>query len=234
MASTYAPIQAFDWAKRFIKNMPLEQVSPQILDDALKMFWMAAPWRWTLAGFPNVTLTNNTQDYTVTLPSDFLFIQDAYITDQAGNVPRSLQVVAFIPPGGKQGQISEIAVVTGTPGGSGTLRTYPQPGTIRANEIIVSVYKKQCPLLIPNNVNTVGVQVFDDEWFWVYESAVLYFAYLYGDDQRAGGAQIDPTSGKVTFTGQRGVFEANVQYMKEREKLLILDPNAGFDQKMTK
>lgn len=233
MAATYTPAQAFDMAKRFIKNMPLEQVQTQILSDVSAYLWMSAPWRWSIGTFPLITLASTTQDYTVILPADFLYIQDAYITDALGNVPLILHVEPQLPPGGKQGTPSRIAVVSGSPGGSGTVRLFPFPGSIPAGWQVITRYKKQAPVIQAKNLNTAGQLVFDDEWVHVFNSGVQYYAYLFGDDQRAGSAQIDPASGKVTFSGQRGVFEANISLMKTHEKL-IGTPTVFPEQKETK
>ena len=220
MASTFTAGQAFDYSKRFIKNMPLEQVQVQILDDVNKMMWMKAPWRWTINTFPTVALTNNTQDYSVAIPSDFLYLQDSYITDAKGGVPINLSIQSFLPPGGKLGVPTSCAVI-GAAGTTGTYRLFPQPGSLNPNWEVISLYKKTAPVIQPSNINTPGVLLFDDEWFWVYVSGILYFAYLYGDDQRAGGAQL-ASNGQVQFSGQRGVFEANMQIMLQREKLMTL------------
>lgn len=220
MSSTFSPIKAFDYAKRYIKNMPLEQVQVQILDDVNKYMWMAAPWRWTIGTLGPVSLINSTQDYaSVTCPSDFLYVQDAYITDAAGGVPRYLHVEPYLPSGGKLGTPSHCTFINYTLGATGTLRLHPQPGNVVTNWEVIARYKKIAPVLSASNINTSGILVFDDEWFHVYVSGVLYYAYLFGDDQRAGSAQIDPASGKVQFSGQRGVWEANIAIMKQHEKL---------------
>lgn len=221
MASTFTPGQAFDYAKRFIKNMPLEQVAVQVCNDVSSYMWMAAPWRWSIGAFPNIALANSTQDYTVTLPVDFLYLETSYVTDQAGGIPKVFYIEPTLAAGGKQGTPSRIAVVSGTNGASGTVRFLPKPGpgSIPTGWTTISYYKKMAPVITAKNMNTAGTLVFDDEWSHVYVSGVLYYAYLFGDDQRAGGAQIDPATGKVTFTGQRGVWEANIMLMKQREKL---------------
>lgn len=234
MPSTFAPAAALDYAKRMTKNMPIEQVGVQILDDTNKMLWMHSPWRWSVGTFPNVTLTNDTQDYTVAIPSDFLYIQNSYVSSDDGSAPRQLYIEPWILPGGKKGNPSRVALVSGTPGTSGTLRFTPQPGQVpAAGWTAITLYKKQAPILLANNINTPGVLVFDDEWFWVYVSGLLYHAYLYGDDQRAGSAQIDPSSGKVSFSGQRGVFEANMALMKMREKLPGMETAQPEQKEMT-
>jgi hypothetical protein len=230
MASTYQPIQAFDYAKRFIKNMSLEQVQVDILDQTLKYMWMAAPWRWTLGAFPSFNISANVQQYTVTCPADFLYLLYSYMAVKETASIRVLSVEPILTTFLAQyGQTSQIAVNSPVPGGSTAVNIYPNPGALDPvySATIYSYYKRTSPVLTSLNIFTAGTQVFDDEWFWVYESGVLYYAYLFADDQRAGGAQIDPASNKVTFTGQRGVFEANILLMKEREKLLSISPPMG-------
>lgn len=219
MASTYAPSDAFDYAKVLVKNMPLDDVKVDILDAAAKMLWHAAPWRWTVAAFPSITLANNTQDYTVAIPADFLYLQDAYLTNEDDDTPRHLVIVPTRAAGGKKGQPSEVSV-TGSAGTNGTARFYPTIGTIKTGDTLKMLgrYKKICPNITNANVSTAGVHVFDDDWFWVYQSCVVYFAYRYADDQRAGGATYS-SDGRWQFTGHRAICEAEIALMREREKL---------------
>lgn len=218
MASTYFPSAAFDYAKTMVKNMPLDDVKLAILDDAAKMLWHAAPWRWTLGAFPSITLTANTQDYTVAIPSDFLYLQTSAVTDENGSPTRHLNIVPIREVGGSPSQPSEISI-TGTAGTNGTARLYPKVGTIATGVTlkVLSTYKQACPNITLANVGTAILE-FDDDWFWVYRSIVLYYAYLYADDQRAGSATFG-ANGAWQFSGQRAVCEANIQLMREREKL---------------
>ena len=58
----------------------------------------------------------------------------------------------------------------------------------------------------------------DDEWFWVYTAGVLWKAYQWGDDQRAGGVTLG-ANGAPQYTGQLGNFRDGLRIMAEREKL---------------
>jgi len=219
MASTYCPRDGFDYINAFVKYPNLEPVMPQILDDAARFFWMAAPWRWTLGNITALTLAANTSDYTITDPADFLYIQpgSVYLSEGGSDVGRYIEVTSHIHStvqqiGGQPSQISHPA--------TDTYRVFPKPGSsVTSGTKIIAMYKKTCPTITAANAQTTGVQVFDDEWFWVYKSIVLYFAYLYTDDQRAGGSQSDGKS--ATYTGQRGIVEANLAIMKMREPLLV-------------
>lgn len=219
MASTYKLIDAFSQSKVFVKMMPLESIQTFILDNALKMLWMAAPWRWTLGNLPVVTLVASTVDYTIADPADFLYIQpgSAYISAGGSDVSRDVEVVAHINASVKRVSAAPTQVCHPA---VHTVRVSPKPGTtVTTGTQLIALYKKTCPNVSESNVHTAGIQVFDDEWFHVYLSAVLYQAYLYADDGRAGGAQFTP-GGQLTFTGQRGVFEANIQHMRESEPML--------------
>ena len=219
MAAIYRPSAAFDFVKTMVKNLPLEDIGHMILDRINKIMWMAAPWRWTLSSMTEITLVANTQDYAIAaLPADFLYLVSAYITE--GEQLRPITVVPFLPTAvGIKGTPNQIAV-TGSAGAAGTARVYPKPGasTPVGTQKIYMIYKKTAPSIKNNNQSTAGVLVADDEWFWVYESGVLWLSYAYADDQRAGGATVD-ASGKYQFTGQRAVFEANLALMKIREKM---------------
>lgn len=220
MASTYRPIDAFNFSKAFIKLMPLEEAGPLILDNAMKMFWMAAPWRWTLGNYPVVTLEASRTDYVTVDPADFLVLVPgtAYISAGADDVGRDVDAVAHIH--------SSVKRVSGLPTqithpATNTIRVSPKPsGTVTSGTQLITLYKKVCPTITAENSHTAGVQVFDDEWFHVYVSAVLYQAYLFADDGRAGGVQF-AEGGQKVFTGQRGVFEANIQHMRETEPMLV-------------
>lgn len=215
MAATYAPNDAFTFAKTMVKSMPLDDVKVQILDDAAKMIWHAAPWRWTVAAFPDVTVAANTADYTVSIPADFLYLQESYLIDEGTDgTPRVLEVLPALSAGTIKGQPSSVSV-SGT-----TLSLYPIQGAIKSGSSlkVISSYKKICPKVTSGTASTAGFLVMDDDWFWVYNSCVLYLAYKYADDQRAGSATIN-SAGQWQFTGERAVAEANIALMKEREKL---------------
>lgn len=228
MAATLPPISAFDIAKRNIKNMPLEQIQVRVLDDINKLMWMAAPWRWTIGTLTPITLTSTTSSYTLAPPSDFLYLIAAYIADGAGPV-RHLAIMPTIPAS---------IVVTGMPQfisyeGSNTFRVSPVPGTqVTPIKQIIAYYKKKAPVVSAQTCQTAGFLTMDDEWFHVYEAGVLWYSYLYGDDQRAGTCNAT-NDGKIAYTGQRAVFEAGLDMMRQREPLPIFDARVTRDQKET-
>lgn len=216
----YTPTDAFRFSKFFIKQMPLDDVKPLLLDNAMRRLWMAAPWRWTLGNFPVVTLDASRSDYTVTDPADFLYLQpgSAYISAGDSDVGRDVEVVSAIHSSVKRVSALPTQVCHPT---TNTVRVSPKPGaTVTSGTQLISLYKKVCPQITAANSHEEGVQIFPDEWFHVYVAAVLYEAYLYADDGRAGGAQAQ-SGGQLVYNGQRGVLEAGIQHMRETEPLLV-------------
>lgn len=219
MASTYAPKDAGDYATRYLQNMDLDRILPRILDDVHRHFWMAAPWRWTLGSFPSLTLLGNTQDYTPTVPSDFLYLEDARLVD--GKNTRHLHIAAYLPSANSYivGQPSQIAVQV-TTGSTTGARVLPVPGALASGAPgaqILSVYKKVAPKIGRDNMTTPGVMLLPDEYFWVYQEGVLWRAMAWAQDPRAG--EVSVQGDKTAYTGQRAVFEDGLQWVQQIEKL---------------
>lgn len=218
MAALKKPIEAFDFAKDFLKSMPLEKVQPAILDDINKMIWMAAPWRWTLGVCSPVTVTKDLADFSlVDPPTDFLYIVRAYIWDGETMIPLSAE--SSLPSDTTtKGTPNKIAYISGvTP----KFRLHPVMGSVNASKSykLIVWYKKSAPVITKANMNTSGVLVMDDEWFHVYRAGVTWLAYLFGDDERSGSANA-ATNGQVQFSGMRAIFESGLIQMRMSEPLV--------------
>lgn len=204
--------------------MPLHDVQVPILNQISTMMWMAAPWRWSIGSLPVITLASDTQDYNIALPSDFLYATDAYLADGDNQFDTLLVEPALPTTVTMVGRPKRISI-SGTAGGTGTLRVAAKPGTLNTPPSIISMYKKTAPVLTAETLHTAGVLLFDDEWAWVFEEGVLWQAYQWGDDSRAGTVTVD-NQGRVQYNGQRGCFEAALVEMRRREKLPEPDPEA--------
>ena len=229
MAATRQPADAFTYVKQYLKSMPLESIGPALLDEVNKMLWMAAPWRWTLGSLPATTLVSNQQDYTIVTPTDFLFLFDGFVSDGA-NVFRNLQVEPTLPSDVKVvGNVSRLSYQ-----GSNTYRTFPKPGTLPASpaQQFILRYKKVAPNITNQTQYTAGQLVMDDDWFWVFQAGVLWKAYQWGDDGRAGGVTIG-SNGQAQYTGQLGAFRDGIRQMAIHEKLPLVEPNDLVNPKQT-
>lgn len=225
MAALLRPVDALDYASVFIKGQPIEVLQERVLDDASKYLWMAAPWRWTIGTVGSITLVDGTMDYTLAPPVDFLYPIYAYFAD-GSTTPQYIDIEPTLPSTCPQkGQPSRLAYV-----GSNTWRFYPKP-VVTGTKTVVIMYKKVAPTITVQNSYTSGTLVMDDEWFWVYQEIVLWKAFTYADDRRAGDSQMS-SDGKWNYSGKRGEAEAAIQYMREREKLPIFGYQTAPDPKV--
>jgi hypothetical protein len=215
--ATKRAIEALQYAEKYIKNMPLYRVQVELLDDVSQNLWYAAPWRWTLGTLPSATLINNTQNYAVTLPSDFEYGYEARLV-LVDKPPRTLEIVGYLPnSNATTGMPSEIAI-TGS-GVSGNYSFNPTPSGYATFPSVVGFYKKIAPTINETTIYTAGGLNIPDQWFNVYKTGVLAWAYRYADDARAGNVTF--SSGQTQYSGVRAEYEAMVQEMREREKLPI-------------
>lgn len=214
---TYTPQDALTFAKEFIKNQPLDRlgVSPVVVDAAAKFFWMYAPWKWTIGSLTPILLTSAV-NYTITTPADFHALQLAWVVDAEKET--WLDIMPDLPLDPKQSGVSRrIAYIAGAPD---VLRLFPAP-VEEPNKVkyLMSFYKKVHAQINSGNMNSTSILGFPDEWFPVFLEILLYFAYKYADDQRAGGAQVQGQN--VSYSGQYGIVIAQLEQMKSRVDLLV-------------
>jgi hypothetical protein len=77
--ATKKPIDALNYAKRMVKNMPVQEMWVEMTNDILARIWMESPWSWSLGSFPIINLVASNQDYSVSIPSDFLYLRESTI-----------------------------------------------------------------------------------------------------------------------------------------------------------
>jgi len=216
--ASYVPIRAITHAKEMIKSEPLDRLAVRLCDQVAKMIWQYAPWTWTIGALNPATLVAATSDYTIgSFPADFQHIQRAYLQNTVnGKILRKLVIVESLP-----NVANEIFGVPRTIAHAGTdvVRIHPvygPTGLPSATVKLVSWYKKTTPAVTAATIQTAGSLVMDDDWSWVFEEGVLWKAYQYAFDQRAGSAQVD-SKGNAQYTGQLGVFMAALAEMKRQE-----------------
>jgi hypothetical protein len=214
----YTVGKALTYAKKFIKDQPIDgtDVGVQTLDMASKFFWMYAPWRWTIGNMSPVQITGNAVDYTVAEPADFLYLQQAWLPE--GDKFTPLDIVPMLPADPKQtGKPSKVMFVQGA---TDKYRLFPQPPA-GGDKWLLAIYKKAHTEITATS-DTPG---FPDEWFPIYQEIVLYYAYKFADDQRAGSSTI-MANGQTQHSGQWGKVISMLEAMKGREDLLFTWPGS--------
>lgn len=225
------PVEALRYARSMVKAMPIERpdVSIPILQSVSNYIWMAAPWRWTIGRLSDTVLTADTVAHTLTsTPSDLLYIGQA-VCDE-GETQWPLEVVPELPATKTlAGTPKYIAFVS-----PATIRIQPPATQLSAGRTrtIRGWYKKTAPTISAETQYTAGQLVMPDEWYQVFQEGVLWQAYLYADDPRAGQVQVS-SDGRATYTGQGGAFMNCINMMRASEPLPDLLKPANDGKKTT-
>lgn len=217
MSATRRPVEALRYAREMVKSSPLNrpEIAVSILQGVSNQIWMAAPWRWTVGRLSDTTLTADTVAHTLTsTPTDILYLGQVVLDD--GESIRPLEIVPELPSTKTlAGTPLEVAFVS-----PATLRVQPPVTQLGGNKTwtIRGWYKKVAPTINEQTQYTAGRLTMDDEWFQVYEAGVLWQAYLYSDDVRAGQTQVG-ANGQTVYTGQMGAFYGGLAQMRQSEPL---------------
>lgn len=235
MSTTFQVQTALDFAKQMIKDMPFERVWTQVAQDSSNYIWNAAPWRWTIGSLAPITLTANAQEFTVaTPPSDFLRLEKCYEAD--GTTLNPIKPVSTIPGTANLTRPPNYVCISAI--------TDSTPTTIRFESLYPTIpagrtpkfwawYKKTAPILT-DALDTPGALIMDDDYYQVFTEWVLYYAYRYADDQRAGAAQVSVSpegARQIVYTGQLGVARAALEELRQQELVIYAFPDTPSPMK---
>lgn len=229
MPSTYTYQNAIDLVRKFIKDVPLSTSSVDIMlcDRINSVTFGAYPWRWTLASFTAITLVDGTQDYSLaaadatTASGGVWQIVRGRLrrTDLTPDEWRELEVRAFLAPElTRKGGLESIKLVAYDEA-SNKLRfdkaadvptgvTLQFEGEFKKNPTKITLLSQK-----PHEVG--GVSTFPDQYFDVIVEGLLWKAYQYTDDSRAGSVVY--VKGTSQYTGQLGVFHDALMWMARQE-----------------
>jgi len=228
MSLTLSPNDAFAYAKYYTKGVPLEVVKGEILNDASALFWNSGPWAWTLGTITSVTV-GNVQEVTITKPADFLRLQRVWFERTPGST--DLKVVSFIPVTTQEGVPKYACYVSS--GGDKVRFDVKYPASTEAAPNLRMIYKKTAPLFT-NPYSTAGSLLFDDSYFYIYRECVLFAAYKFADDPRAGSVTITKAPGgqvQKQYTGQRALVQGLFEDLKLQEPVSWDMPETGSGTK---
>jgi hypothetical protein len=224
MAATFTIQDALNYAAFMVSNQPLiSNIGVQIAQDASSTIWTAAPWRWTM-GTITGSCVNGSQSVTIgSLPGDFLRVEKAKISNSIES--REVIPVSWIPTSANLTSFPSFVSVPA----AGTTAVFDQnfgPVNLSDSWTLYLWYKKIAPVIGAGNFATAGYLVMDDDWYWVFRHWVLYYAYKYAYDQRAGEAHITVVGDKkqVEYTGELATAKAALETMREAEPQLWRQP----------
>lgn len=220
MAATFRPDEAFGYAQKMVKHAPILDVKTEILQDAASMIWTGGPFSWTMGTIGPVTLALGDQDVVITLPADFQRLYKVVLA--SANTTRDLRIVTVLPSTDLVGLADFCAYYLAA--SVSYVRLNSKFPSVQSTETwkLRAFYKLTSPD-IRASLDQAGALVMDDSWYWVYREAVLYYAYKYADDPRAGGAQITEAATGQTqtvFSGQLAIARAAIASMRIAEPVL--------------
>lgn len=226
----FTPQNALDYAKRMVGRRPLDdaELKLRILNDASNMIHTAALWRWAVKSLSSITLTDGTIDYTISDPGDLLYLVKAELLDSTAKERQNLDIVSDLAnETGITGPPKVVALTTAT-----NVRVWPAPKYTSGEfpKLFIN-YKVQNTEITAGNIANATALLFPDEWHWVYNELVLYRAFVFVDDPRAGDAVVQSQGGQVSvqYRGQLGTAMAGLQLMVQKEKPLQVDLGVPVD-----
>lgn len=231
MATSIPPIDALLAANAQIKGMPLEDLYLTIANSVHRRIWQLANWTWTLASTPAITVPASTTGGTQTVEFTSLtnvgrFIEAVGITPIATGGGRTdttehMRAVSLNPTTTLVGRPTTFQYIPAFTGSTdafkfNVLPAYPVACTL------TGVYKKVFPAITAANLGTASSNnpQLPDDWYHVYEDGVLWQAYQYAGDQRAG------STANGQYTGQLALFMAGLANMLAVEPTYILERRA--------
>lgn len=219
MATTFSPSDALEYAMRFEGNTPIDDVDLElrILQAASDMIHLASPWRWTVALTTSQSIVAGTVDYTVSAPNPAaLYLVRAQIRAADGTVKEIKPSSNLSNDGNIKGVPEEIELTSQT-----NVRIFPVPTAGIATRTLIVHHKKANTIITQGNKGTASTLLIPDEWFWVYQEAVLLWAMKFAQNPAAGAVTF--AQGQAQYTGQHGFVMSLLAFMMQKEKPFYLD-----------
>ena len=201
----------------FVKNIPVTNFDVTSADVINSIIWNAYPWRWSLSALTAITLVDGTQDYSFggSDLASYLRLVRARITrtDTTPDEYDEILVMRWLPPDLTKSGFRSISSVAFEQSIS-KLRLVRAAAVPSGVTLTLNGEYQTLPTKITALSATV---VFPDTHFHVALSGLLWLAYKFADDDRAGRAQASKGGG-VVYTGQLGEFYDNLISMRETEE----------------
>lgn len=209
---TYDPADAYNAITPQLSSVVLDSTAKGTqANNAQNFLWNAYPWRWTRKILPDITLVDDTQDYSgANVPTDFLqLLQVSCVrTDTTPDHVWELDIKPWLPldPQSKQFPLRQVAFLHELNSQAGGFRVLPNPGISSGVTAVIRGTYKFKPSVTYTSANlTTNFAELPDSYFYVYEEVLRWMLFRYVGDKRAGSTLIDGRGNKQ-YTGQMGVM----------------------------
>ena len=232
MSSTYTWANALTVVGPYVKSIPTATVDAVVCDQLNSFIWKAFPWRWAVFSLTSATselsLVDGTQDYAIgtTTGGGFYQLLRARITrtDVSPNIVRDKDIVQWLAPNLEtKGSVDTVQAVAVLSQNQSTKIRMDCAASVPSGTTYQIDGEMWClPLKV---TTTASVIIAPDQYANVFIEGLKWKYLSLGDDKRAGAMQVD-NSGHKTYTGQMGVFMAELQTMVDD-----YDYGDGFQQR---
>ena len=187
MAYTFTYADVLNFIRQAVPSTTEDQKAAMLCNIATDFIWDAFDWRETIEEFPPFWLYAYGQDYgapTVAVPSDFLGLREAWLTDMSSTPPAKwpMKIMRFLLPTHALQLPSDIAYEPSV----NAFRLWPRvpSGLGPARFKIDGTYKKKPTLLTAGNYLSTTLP-FDDKYFPVWVEVMKWAAWNSSSDPRS-------------------------------------------------
>lgn len=213
--SQYQWADVVTYVKPFVKGLPTSTIDTQTCDLVDSIIWKFWFWKWSMTNLTAISWVDGQQDYSIT-DGDFYRLYRARFTrtDTTPNIVREKDVVNFISPNLEQTGTIESILSVSYNYEVGKLRLEKSASVPSGVAVQIDGDYQRTHTKITTTATNL---VFPDYYFEVAVEGLKWKYYdLMGSDQ-AGAVQVDKSSRKATYTGQRAVFYQALTQMAEAE-----------------
>jgi hypothetical protein len=226
LPTTYLVSDAVDICRKFIKDAPTSLIDVRLADYVNSIIYCAYPWRWTLKALTPIVLVDGVQDNALaaadasTAAAGLYRLVRARITrtDTTPDTSYELKIAEFLAPETTKHGWPSISMVSYEET-AGKLRLLFPPEVSGTVVLQLDGEYQRNPAKITALSATL---IYPDQYFQVFVEGMLWQAYRYFGDSRAGS--IVMVKGVPQYTGQYGVFMNHLNMMMVAEDAANGDP----------
>lgn len=218
MAFTYSWGDLVSLVGDMVKGVPLSKLNVKICDLISAEMWNEYPWKQAITNTAkgSIPLLDSVQDYTCAAPNIDRLLKAWLIRyDVTPNEVRDLDVKKDLSIDLYPRSYVSIRAVS----------LQQSLGLFRIESAVnipsgVQI-ELQCDYQInPQKVTSLNdILWMDDRWWGVAVHGLMWWAYQFTDDSRAGSANTDAFGRIIGYTGQLGTYKAAVNKMKMGEEV---------------
>lgn len=199
-----------------VRGIPLADIDETFADIINTKIWRAFPWSWTLAALTSIALVEDQQDYSMTVgdAAAIMRLTKTWITKTDSDPDQVCDIMPW------KWLAPNLAQDVGWPNfsyihherRSNKLRLEAKVSLATSETLFIDGEYQTNPTKITDPTTAI---VHPDRYFDVIVSGIMWLAFKFANDKRAGSSVV--VNGQVQYTGQLGEFHDSLISMAEAE-----------------